>query len=228
MLKPLSCSQVRQVDQDAIRKLGLPSLLLMENAARGVCDRLRLEKWNSITIFAGPGNNGGDGLAVARQLAASGIQSTIALIRGDKRLSTDAAENLSFLRNSDIEVVEPDLDHVKRLCESLTKDDLIVDALLGTGIRGRVSSPFAETIQFINSSLAEILAVDVPSGLDCDLGIPCGVCVRAQTTVTFVARKQGFLAEGARQFTGRVEVCHIGIPQKWLESWLREWIEPGD
>jgi NAD(P)H-hydrate epimerase len=216
----LSCSQVRQVDQDAIAQLGLPGLILMENAARGVCDAV-VERgpWNSITILAGPGNNGGDGLAVARLLAAMGIESSVLLIRGGKALSEDAALNLSFLQKSGITIDEPSLDQIRLHIQAVSPQDLIIDALLGTGIRGSVSSPFADVIQMANESTAYILSVDVPSGMDCDLGTPCGDCIRARTTVTFVTRKNGFLNPAAGGFTGEIKVCHIGIPQQWLEKW---------
>ena len=107
MIGSLTCAQVRQVDVDAVAELGLPSLLLMENAARGVCDAVvRRGLPGSITILAGPGNNGGDGLAVARLLAAMAIPANVFLIRGGKELSKDAAENLGFLLKSGVLVSE--------------------------------------------------------------------------------------------------------------------------
>jgi NAD(P)H-hydrate epimerase len=220
MLPALTCALVRQIDRDAMASLGLPSLLLMENAARGVCQVITRDNcWNSITILAGPGNNGGDGLAVARLLAAQGIAATALLITGGKQLSADAAENRRFLNNCGILVTEPTREEIVRILETRTSRDLVVDALLGTGIRGNVASPFSEVIQLVNASKASILAVDVPSGLDCDSGLPCGISICAQTTVTFVASKVGFLNESARKYTGFVEVCQIGIPQDWLSRW---------
>lgn len=220
MLSPLTCAHVRQVDRDAVTDLGLPSLLLMENAAYGVFNAIQRDgPWTTITILAGPGNNGGDGLAVARLLAAHGVDAVVFLVRAGKQLSGDAASNLAFLKNSGVVVTEASPEEIQKRIESLSSFDLIVDALLGTGIRGMVATPFIEIIQFINKSSARILAVDVPSGLDCDRGIPCGHCVSAHTTVTFVAQKKGFLADTAMQFLGRVEVCPIGIPQGWLEKW---------
>jgi len=218
----LSCTQVRQVDRDAMNQLGLPGLILMENAARGVCDAVVARgPWNTITILAGPGNNGGDGLAVARLLAAMGIESSVLLIRGGKPLSEDAAANLSFLQKSGITVAEPSLDQIRSQMKNLATQDLIIDALLGTGIRGSVSSPFADVIRTANESTASILSVDVPSGMDCDLGIPCGDCIRAHTTVTFVAGKTGFLNPSARELIGELIICHIGIPQQWLQRWYQ-------
>ncbi len=220
MIGSLTCVQVRQVDHDAVTELGLPSLLLMENAARGVCEAVvRMGLPGSVTILAGPGNNGGDGLAVARLLAAMAIPAKVFLIRGGKSLSKDAAENLDFLLKSGVPVSEPETSFIASHLKKVSQNDLLIDALLGTGIRGSVRTPFLEVIQAVNESGAKVLAVDVPSGLDCDLGMPCGVCVRADRTVTFVARKVGFLVSDAQEFTGEVEVCHIGIPQEWLIRW---------
>jgi len=223
MFTSLSFSEIRRLDSDAIQSLGLPSLLLMENAARGVVDAIvQSGPWNSITIVAGPGNNGGDGFAAARQLSATGIDSHVFLLRGNKTLSADAESNLQFLARSGVEVVDTTISQLQAHCEKLNSRDLIVDSLLGTGIRGIVSSPFADAINCINSASAQVLSVDVPSGLDCDTGLPCGTCVRANNTVTFVALKNGFLMPAAKDFTGPVTVCPIGIPQTWMNNWLRQ------
>jgi hydroxyethylthiazole kinase-like uncharacterized protein yjeF len=223
MFNSLSCSEIRRLDADAIQSLGLPSLLLMENAARGVCDAIcQPGPWNSITILAGPGNNGGDGFAAARQLAAIGMECHIFLLRGDRRMSVDAEANLQFLKRSGIRVRETTLPELQTHCAALDDRDLIVDSLLGTGIRGLVSSPFAEAIDCMNASSAWVLSVDVPSGLDCDTGLPCGTSVRADQTVTFVALKNGFLSPAAREFTGTITVCPIGIPELWLTTWFSQ------
>lgn len=222
-MNALTCAQLRQIDRDAVRLIGLPSLLLMENAARGTCEAiLRNDIWDSITIIAGPGNNGGDGLAIARQLAAFGKPSTVLLQQGGKQLSVDAGENLKYLLNGGHPILEPDLETTRQHLKNLGPKDLIVDALLGTGIRGVVQSPFRDVIECINASAATVFAVDAPSGLDCDTGLPCGACVVANRTITFVAAKKGFLAITAREFTGEVEICHIGIPRQWTEAWLDE------
>lgn len=219
-MQSFSRNRIRQVDADAIAELGLPSLLLMENAARGVCSAVIAGgPWKSITILCGPGNNGGDGLAVARLLAASGINAATFLIRGGKNLSADADANLGFLTKAGVSIEMPDTIEVARRLELLGQYDLIIDALLGTGVRGNVADPFAAMIEAINQSAAKVISIDVPSGLDCDLGTPCGVAVRAQKTVTFVAMKDGFLKPAAAEYTGIVEICHIGIPKVWLDRW---------
>lgn len=219
-LPPLTFDEVRQVDRDAIEQLGIPGLLLMENAARGACQVIhRLGPFRRIVIVAGPGNNGGDGLAIARLLAADSIPSETLLIRGGKNLSADAASNHSFLLRSGIPLTDGSAQDVGTLFQGLTPQDLIVDAILGTGIRGVVASPFSDVIYSVNQSSANVLAVDLPSGMNGDTGLPCGICVQADHTVTFVAEKTGFQKPEARQLTGPVTVCPIGLPQAWLAQW---------
>ncbi len=219
----LTRDQVRRLDQDAIRLLGIPGLLLMENAARGVCHVIvQSGPWQRILILAGHGNNGGDGLAVARLLAADGIPSEVYLVSGNRGLSSDAQTNFDILIRSGIVVQQPGSAELRDLLRGLSDRDLIVDAMLGTGIRGDVASPYLEAIQQINQSGAAVLAVDLPSGMDCDTGAVRGVCVRADRTVTFVARKRGFGFSGADGLTGTVDVCSIGIPRPWLRSWFAE------
>jgi len=214
---------IRQIDAAAVQELGMPGLLLMENAARGVCEVLQSQNPSGrILIACGPGNNGGDGLAVARLLAANGIESEIHLVRAGKSLTADAESNLGFLHRCGILVHEADADTLQIAIGKLACGDWIIDALLGTGIRGTLRSPFREIVETINGSAANVLSIDVPSGLDSDTGNPCGVAVKASVTVTFVASKAGFRFEPAMAFLGRVVVQHIGVPQKWLAAWCAE------
>jgi len=211
---------IRQIDAAAVQELGMTGLLLMENAARGACEVLEAVKpQGRIIIVSGPGNNGGDGLAMARLLAANGIASEVHLVRAGKSLTDDARSNLGFLQKGGINVQEADEGILQSVLAVLTPDDWIVDALLGTGIRGTLRSPFLEIVEAINHSSARVLSVDVPSGLDADTGEPCGVAVRAEVTVTFVATKAGFRFPKALPYLGRVEVRQIGVPQSWLSTW---------
>jgi hydroxyethylthiazole kinase-like uncharacterized protein yjeF len=222
----LSCEQVRRLDADAIRDLQIPSLLLMENAARGAAEIILHEgSWETVTIICGPGNNGGDGLALSRLLAAENVSSAVFLLRGDKALSADALANLQLLDRCGLPVMEFELPQLRDHLLKLSSRDLVVDALLGTGIRGTVRSPFREVIEVVNESDASVLSLDIPSGLDCDSGTPCGTAVHADRTVTFAAMKSGLLAEPAAQFTGKLSVCHIGLPAVWLQAWY-EHLQP--
>jgi NAD(P)H-hydrate epimerase len=211
---------IRRIDTAAVQELGIAGLLLMENAARGACDVLEGGKpQGRIIILSGPGNNGGDGLAMARLLAANGIESDIHLVRAGKSLTSDTQSNLEFLYRSGIRVQESDSESLQAVLAGLASDDWIVDALLGTGISGTLRSPFCEIVGAINQSAAQVMSVDVPSGLDADTGEACGMAVRANVTVTFVATKAGFRFEHALPYLGRIEVRQIGVPLKWLSSW---------
>ena len=211
---------IRQIDAAAVQELGMAGLLLMENAARGACEVLEAtQPQGRIIVVSGPGNNGGDGLAMARLLAAIGIDSEIHLVRAGKSLTDDAQSNLEFLYKCGIKVQEADEKNLQSVLAVLTPDDWIVDALLGTGIRGTLRSPFLEIVEAINQSFARVLSVDVPSGLDADTGKPCGAAVRAEVTVTFVATKAGFRFPLALPYLGRVVVRQIGVPQRWLSAW---------
>lgn len=218
----LSSEQIRRLDTDAVAELRIPSLLLMENAARGAAELVHAHgPWTSITILCGPGNNGGDGLALSRLLAADGVDADTILVRGNKELSADADVNAHLLWQTGCRLREIDIEAIKHLLQLRSTSDLIVDALLGTGIRGAVRSPWRDVIHAINSSAATVLSLDVPSGLDCDSGQPSGTAVKADLTVTFAAMKKGFLQPEARAFLGDIRVAHIGLPKNWIESWYR-------
>ncbi|MDG1897994.1 MAG: NAD(P)H-hydrate epimerase [Fuerstiella sp.] len=224
----LTREQARHVDAAAMEHLGLPGLLLMENAARGVIEELTKRRAGKgrVLILCGPGNNGGDGLAIARLLASMGVDADVYLVRAGKDLTDDANQNLGFLQASGGTVVEEQMvGSWKQIFVELTDRDWVLDCLLGTGVRGEPRPPFMAIIEAVNRSAAQVLAVDVPSGLDCDTGTADGVCIHANTTVTFAGMKRGFLHTSAGQFTGDVTVAHIGIPLAWVRKWLNNAVE---
>jgi NAD(P)H-hydrate epimerase len=214
----LTREQVRNVDRIAIEEFGIPGIVLMENAGRGCAESLiRRGVKGTVCICCGKGNNGGDGFVIARHLEIHRIPCEVALFADPEELSGDAATNCRILQRSGtpIHVLHPDPDP-DRLSRLLQKSEWIVDALLGTGTRGEVREPFTTVIERINQSSKPVLAVDIPSGLDCDTGQPLGPCIEARVTGTFVARKTGFLEPGAERFLGEMEVIGIGIPLKLL------------
>lgn len=216
--RTLTRTQVRDIDRRAIEEYGLAGVVLMENAGRGAVDVLcRRGCSGPVVICAGKGNNGGDGFVMARHLAILGIDMQVILCCPPDQLQGDAAINYRVLQRAGIagrvlgiEVTAAELDTV------LAGADWIVDALLGTGTQGVIRDPYAAVIAAINRSGQRVLAVDLPSGMDCDTGQPCGICIRATVTATFVARKPGFDAEGAGLLTGAVEVVDIGVPPQLL------------
>jgi NAD(P)H-hydrate epimerase len=215
----MSRNEVRRVDAWAIEEIGVPGVVLMENAGRS-CAELALEKLAGVAdprvcIFCGAGNNGGDGYVIARHLLNAGIQTRVVLCGDLAKISGDARINLDILERlgHHVERLDPnDENAVARIRTFGREASLIVDALFGTGLRGELKTEYRAIIEAINALEHPILAVDIPSGLDCDSGEPLGAAIRAAYTVTFVAVKQGFLASaGAGRYLGELHVASIGV-----------------
>lgn len=197
----------------------MTGLVLMENAGRGVADLLQARgACGPIVICCGKGNNGGDGFVIARHLEAAGLTVEVLLFTDPNELTGDAATNFEILTKSQTPITMAlDLPSAD-LAVMLQSAEWIVDALLGTGLTGQVREHYHSVIESINQSGRSVLAVDLPSGMDCDTGQPLGVCTQANITATFVARKQGFDAAGAQSLTGKVVVLPIGVPHQLLQS----------
>ncbi len=216
----LSREAVREVDRRAIQELGIPGVVLMENAGRAAAElvlrvRPRADD-RPVVILCGRGNNGGDGLVVARHLQIHGVPVHVLLLAPGDSVRGDAAVNLHIVRRARIRLDElAPGDDLARFLAPVNEASLLVDALLGTGASGNPRSPYAEAIQAANDSGAPVVAIDVPSGLDCDTGQPGRPCIRAAHTCTFVAPKRGFARDEARQYLGRLHVASIGVPP-WL------------
>ena len=213
----LSSQEAKDIDIKAKELFGISTLTLMENAARAVSDEalesLR-HKTRSLAIFCGKGNNGGDGFAAARHLLTSGLKPDIFLAGKISEVENEAKINLEILlrlKQRIVEVEGENLDLVKR---RIPKYSLIIDALLGVGLSGEVRGIYRGLVEAINTSKAYILSVDIPSGLDATTGKVLGCCVKADKTVTFVARKRGMVSGDGPRYCGRVVVRDLGIPLK--------------
>jgi NAD(P)H-hydrate epimerase len=209
----LSREKIRRIDQLASEQYGIPGIVLMENAARAAADvalqMLGEISSNRTTIFCGGGNNGGDGLAVARHLHNRGIAVRIVQCFDPIKLPADAATNWRIVQAMLLEILP--LEKIAMV------DDLAIDALLGTGVTSPPRDRIKQAIELVNSAPA-VLAIDLPSGLDADTGQPLGECVRATKTVTFVAEKFGFADPASRQYTGEIIVGDIGCPRELIDA----------
>ena len=220
-MDPVTLSRQRagQLDHRATAEYAVPGIVLMENAGRGVAEKLvQFGVRGTVVICCGPGNNGGDGLVIARHLDLRRIAVKVMIWGEDDRRPADAATNLRVLLESGIPLVRGD--ESTNLPHELAAADWIVDALLGTGARGEVRPPLGDVITAINGAGARVMAVDLPSGLDADTGRPARQTIRALHTCTFVAYKQGFLTPGADRFTGQIHVVDIGAPRKLVDEML--------
>jgi NAD(P)H-hydrate epimerase len=222
----LTCEQARRFDRIAIEKYGLTGLVLMENAGRGVVDVLIDVDPNvrRVAILCGKGNNAGDGFVIARHLAIRGAEATALLICPPDELAGDARVNFNVLARSDADIVDLSGAATSELPALLSRyasgATWLIDALLGTGATGAPREPMAAAISWMNAQAVRRLAVDVPSGLDCDTGEAAGIAVRADVTCTFGASKSGFASKGAPAFLGDVWIVSIGTPESVLTDVL--------
>jgi len=204
-VKQISVEEALAFDQMAQRKLGLSSLILMENAGRSVAEEALKIPAQKILIICGVGNNGGDGFVAARHLLNAGKEVKVSIVGNPDKLKPDPKANLKVL-----EKLKVDWKPANEL-RGFQEVDLVIDSLFGIGLNADIREPYLSVINKINQAEKPVLAVDVPSGLDADTGKVLGVAVKAQTTVTFVAPKRGFYLASGPECCGNVIVRNIGV-----------------
>jgi NAD(P)H-hydrate epimerase len=211
--------EVRAFDRYCIETLGVPSIALMENAGRQIAEAARrmIEGLADprVLVLTGRGNNGGDGFVVARHLAIDGVRAEVVVVAARDQIQGDADVNLAILERMGFAIQcldGPAEEIVRQLRPRLERADLVVDGLLGTGTRGSIREPYASVIAAVNAAGRPVLAIDIPSGLDCDTGQPLGPTIRASRTVTLAALKSGFSSPTAAAYTGQVILADIGVP----------------
>ena len=248
-MKVVTAEEMRNIDMKAIQEMGIPGVVLMENAGLGVVHAIEegwggrgaggqrgREKWRftespcppvvlsprrrvAVSIFVGKGNNGGDGLVVARYLANKGYDVKTYVMAEPDKFTGDALTNLQIAQNMRLPLEfilsEEQLEVHKG---QIAASDLLVDSIFGTGLRGAVRGFAANVIDFLNSTSLPIVAIDLPSGLEANTGKVEGPCIRAALTVTMALPKRGLLLYPGADFVGRLEVADIGIPREVVES----------
>jgi ADP-dependent NAD(P)H-hydrate dehydratase / NAD(P)H-hydrate epimerase len=241
-MKALTAAEMREVDRLTTARFGIPSLQLMENAGKSVSEYLRSSlgdiSASQSAVLCGKGNNGGDGFVVARLLQEAGLKPRVYLFAEADALRGDAAENFMRLKKSaaDIRIITASSEW-EEVRSKVAKARVIVDALLGTGLKGKVEGLLATVIEDLNKISGDataihpeaVLAVDTPSGLPSDGEAPQGPVVRAHATVTFTAPKVGQLVSKDSACCGRLVVREIGSPQELIEELGKgkvRWIEP--
>ena len=214
----VTAAQMREMDRLTIEKYGVPSLTLMERAgdavARAILERFSRSAKNGVLIVSGKGNNGGDGFVVARLLKKKRIPCEVALLARRDELSPDAARNFRAFLKLKGKVTEIPAGGLDVLSGRIAKNALIVDAILGTGIRSEVRGFLADAITLLNSSGLPIVAVDIPSGLDTDKGVPLGLAVQADMTVALAFPKLGEVIHPGIEHSGEVVIGDIGIDER--------------
>src|SRR5947209_7203710 len=212
----LTRAQVREIDRLAVEKYHMPSIVLMENAARSAAEvaMSMIPSNRRAAILCGAGSNGGDGWAIARHLHNRGVGVEI-IDLSPKPLSGDALTNQRIAQAMKIKTSS------WHGLPAHAGGCLIVDAIVGTGLSKPPAGDFRSAIETLNLSGLLTLAVDLPSGLDCDTGQPLEIAVRATKTITFVAEKIGFANPASKQYTGEIIVGDIGCPRGLIEEVTR-------
>ena len=212
-LTVLDRQQVRRFDKIAIEQFGISSLVLMENAARGATDRLcEAGIKGPVVICCGPGNNGGDGLVMARHLHLREFSTRVLMFAEQEKLTQDSRSNLRILEKTSVPITWCPVLTVSDLAAHLSGAEWVVDALLGTGATPPVRSPLDVVIPKMNELPVRRMAIDIPTGLDCDLDVVNGAVFEAEITCSFVAMKPVMQSETGQRYCGSVKIVDIGAP----------------
>lgn len=220
----VTAAEMRAYDATAIQDFGIPGIVLMENAGRSTFQILNKHMGGDVrdlrvAVVAGPGNNGGDGYVIARYLINHGADVHTFLLSPREKIQGDAATNLQVLERMTPHIFRiADEDSLDQAICQWQESDVIVDAILGTGLSSEVRSPYKEAIAGINAAHALVLSVDLPSGLDADMGDALGCAVRADLTCTYGFRKIGTALYPGCIYCGTVEVVDISIPLSAVEK----------
>ncbi len=203
--------EAKEIDRISIQEIGIPSMVLMEKAALAAagCIRSKISKADHILVVCGIGNNGGDGVAVARLLAEDGYQVMIALIGREEALTEETKQQLLIAKNLGV-----------RTCKGLPEEayNIVVDALFGIGLSRTVEGEYADVINWMNEQDAIRFALDIPSGISASTGEMLGQAVCADYTITFGTNKRGLVLYPGCHYAGKVVVADIGFPHKAVEK----------
>ncbi|AGB40297.1 yjeF-like protein, hydroxyethylthiazole kinase-related protein [Halobacteroides halobius DSM 5150] len=221
-MKVVTGKQMAMIDQQTIKKIGVPGVVLMERAGVKVGKVIlnQLDKFDSnVIVLAGKGNNGGDGFVISRFLEAKGIKVETVLLGSKEKVSGDAKINLDVLSNLGSQVKEiNNKEEAVSLKPRLKAADLIVDALLGTGIKGKLRGLYPDVIELVNQAPTKVIAVDIPSGVEAASGKVRDLAIEANRTVTLCLPKLGLILYPGAEYTGNLEVVDIGLPKKVIKD----------
>ncbi|HEX9020196.1 MAG TPA: NAD(P)H-hydrate dehydratase [Nitrospirota bacterium] len=218
-MKIVTTRQIKNIDRRAIKDFGIPGPVLMENAATAVM--AEMEKFFDglggvrVGIICGKGNNGGDGLALARKLRIRGVAVRVALLAPFAAVTGEARVNLSILRKTDVEIVQNASAHA--LSDVISWADILVDAMLGVGLSSPLKGIYARAVAMVNGSGRPVVAIDIPTGIDADMGAVMGSAIKADLTVTMALLKRGLVLHPGTQHAGTVRIADIGIPAEVVD-----------
>ena len=213
--KTITAKESALIDRKARERLGISSLVLMENAGYHIAEEaiaMLGKHGHKVAVFCGKGNNGGDGLVAARHLIASGMKPDVFLAGKASELRDEARINAVILIKAKYKIRELREEELNLIKTGIKKYSLIIDALLGIGLKGETKGIIKGLIDIINSANLPVLSVDLPSGLDVGKGRVFGSCIRADKTITFFALKKGMLKKDISRYCGEIIVKGLGVP----------------
>ncbi|MFC4801662.1 NAD(P)H-hydrate dehydratase [Neobacillus sp. GCM10023253] len=208
---------MQRMDQYTMERIGLPGVVLMENAGARVVEEIIADfpcPNPRVLVLAGGGNNGGDGFVIARKLIDAGVRTLVCLLVDPDRLKGDAKVHFDVYMNRGLPVYYLQEHSLKGLKNELNTADVVVDAILGTGVNGPVREPFSNVISMVNEHTGKklILSVDIPSGVSSDTGKVVGEAIKADKTITFVFPKKGFFLQDGPKYIGDWKAVDISVP----------------
>lgn len=211
-MKIVTSEVMKKIDNYCIEQLAIPKVILIENAALKLLKNIEVERYTSFVIVCGYGNNGSDGLALARHIFVKGKKVEVFLV-GSYEMTADYSTNYNILKKLEVSMTKlSNVEDFFNFRERVIKADITIDAILGTGISREVIGIYNEVISIINENSSYTISVDIPSGMNCDTGKVMGNCIKATKTVSFQAYKRGFLNYTSEEYTGEIIVEKIGIP----------------
>ena len=220
-MKKVTKKEMAAIDRCAIEEYKIPSIILMENAGRCAAEvalkMLKKNKGKKVSLFAGKGNNGGDGMVAARHLTNKGYEVFCYLLgKSDSILSETRKKNLQILERMKLSIKTiPDFESLLNFRREIEESNLLLDAIFGIGLTGKLRSPYREIVEFLNGFKKTVLALDIPSGLDADTGV-AETAIIATETVTFALPKKGLFLNNGPEYSGKITVAEISIPEELL------------
>jgi NAD(P)H-hydrate epimerase len=223
-MKVATPKQIGKMDSETINKIGIPGIVLMENAALKVVEETIKSvgeiKGKKVIVIAGKGNNGGDAFAAARYLHNLEAHVSVFITSEKSEIKSDAEINLKIIENMNIKTVEViDESILSEIKKELDTCDAVVDGIFGTGFKGQITGIIEEVVGLVNDSLKYIVSIDIPSGVNGENGKVLGKCIKAHKTVTFTFPKTGLLINPGCEYTGELVIADIGIPKMICEAY---------
>lgn len=210
-MEVVSIEKAKRMDKETIDKIGIPSIVLMENAAENIFRNI-VHKGNSFLFFCGVGNNGGDGLAVARKLFLDKKNIKVYIVGDLKKGTKEFLINYNILNNLGIEMINVDK-ITQDIISNIKEADLIIDSIMGVGLNRNIKGIIYQLIDEINKNAKYIVSIDNPTGLNADTGKEMGIAIKSSLTFVIEVLKKGYFNLGAKEYLGEINLVNIGIPE---------------